>query len=246
MISIVWYKQLTMYGPLLISIEGNIGAGKSTILAMISDMYKTKQDKIVFLKEPVELWYNIKDECGKTILERFYEHPKDNAFAFQIMACVTRTSIIKDAINKNKHCEIIICERSIEADSKIFAKMLHDDGLMTKLEHDIYLLLYRENIEKYTVDGIIYISTNPDKCYERIQQRNREGEQNIEKSYLIKCDQYHTNWLLNDHIDNTVLLELDTSRDIDITNPIQYGLWLDKITEFINKVKGEKNNKNIG
>jgi deoxyadenosine/deoxycytidine kinase len=233
-----------MTRPLLISIEGNIGAGKTTILKMITDMYSTSQDKIVFLKEPVELWYNIKDESGKTMLENFYENPKKNAFAFQIMACVTRTSIIKNAMNENKNCEIILCERSIEADSKIFAKMLYDDGLMSKMEHSIYMLLYNENIADYSVDGIIYISTNPDKCHERVQKRNREGESNIAMDYLVKCDKYHMDWLLDDHIENdTHILELDTSKDIDILNPKQYQLWVNKISSFIDDVKKGKMEK---
>ncbi len=233
-----------MTRPLLISIEGNIGAGKTTILKMISDMYSTSQDKIVFLKEPVELWYNIKDESGKTMLENFYENPKKNAFAFQIMACVTRTSIIKNAMKENKNCEIVLCERSIEADSKIFAKMLYDDGLMSKMEHSIYMLLYNENIADYSVDGIIYISTNPDKCHERVQKRNREGESNIEMDYLVKCDKYHMDWLLDDHIENNShILELDTSKDIDILNPKQYQLWVNKISSFIDDVKKAKMEK---
>uniref|UniRef100_A0A6C0AU65 Deoxynucleoside kinase domain-containing protein n=1 Tax=viral metagenome TaxID=1070528 RepID=A0A6C0AU65_9ZZZZ len=233
-----------MTRPLLISIEGNIGAGKTTILKMISDMYSTSQDKIVFLKEPVELWYNIKDESGKTMLENFYENPKKNAFAFQIMACVTRTSIIKNAMKEHKNCEIVLCERSIEADSKIFAKMLYDDGLMSKMEHSIYMLLYNENIADYSVDGIIYISTNPDKCYERVQKRNREGESNIEMDYLVKCDKYHMDWLLDDHIDNNSnILELDTSKDIDILNPKQYQFWVNKISSFIDDVKKGKMEK---
>ena len=233
-----------MTTPLLISIEGNIGAGKTTILKMVSDMYSKNLDKIVFLKEPVELWYNIQDETGKTMLENFYENPKHNAFAFQIMACVTRTSIIKRAMEENKHCEIVLCERSIEADSKIFAKMLYDDGLMSKMEYAIYTLLYNENIAQYSVDGIIYISTNPDKCYERVQKRNREGESNIEMDYLVKCDKYHMDWLLDDHVDNdSQVLALDTSKDIDILNPKQYQLWVNQISSFIDDVKKNKMKK---
>jgi len=178
------------------------------------------------------------------MLENFYENPKKNAFAFQIMACVTRTSIIKNAMNENKNCEIILCERSIEADSKIFAKMLYDDGLMSKMEHSIYMLLYNENIADYSVDGIIYISTNPDKCHERVQKRNREGESNIAMDYLVKCDKYHMDWLLDDHIENdTHILELDTSKDIDILNPKQYQLWVNKISSFIDDVKKGKMEK---
>ena len=124
--------------------------------------------------------------------------------------------------------------------------MLYDDGLMSKIEYSIYTLLYNENIAQYSVDGLIYISTNPDKCYERVQKRNREGESNIEMEYLVKCDKYHMDWLLDDHVDNdSQVLELDTSQDIDILNPKQYQLWVNKISSFIDEVKKEKMKKEL-
>ena len=48
-------------------------------------------------------------------------------------------------------------------------------------------------------------------------------------------------WLLNDHVDNdSQVLELDTSKDIDILNPKQYQLWVNKIGSFIDNVKNQK------
>jgi deoxyadenosine/deoxycytidine kinase len=112
------------------------------------------------------------------------------------------------------------------------------------MEYAIYTLLYNENIAQYSVDGIIYISTNPDKCYERVQKRNREGESNIEMDYLVKCDKYHMDWLLDDHVDNdSHVLALDTSKDIDILNPKQYQLWVNQISSFIDDVKKSKMKK---
>ena len=50
----------------IVSIEGNIGSGKSTLLANLKK-YFNKETNIVFLKEPVDEWSNIKDENGTTI-----------------------------------------------------------------------------------------------------------------------------------------------------------------------------------
>ena len=70
-----------MTQPIIISIEGNIGAGKTTILEEL----KTRMGNssyIKFVKEPVDIWETVRDEDGKTILEKFYEDSKKYAFQF--------------------------------------------------------------------------------------------------------------------------------------------------------------------
>ena len=57
--------------PVVLSIEGNIGSGKSTILKFLKENNTTND--IIFLKEPVDKWENIKDVEGTTILEHFYK-----------------------------------------------------------------------------------------------------------------------------------------------------------------------------
>ena len=58
----------------IISIEGNIGSGKSTFITYLKE--KTTMD-IVFVDEPVDEWSQIKDTDGKSILEKFYENQKE-------------------------------------------------------------------------------------------------------------------------------------------------------------------------
>ena len=179
--------------PLIISIEGNIGSGKSTLLQNLQTKYHDKN--YVFVKEPVDLWEYVTDEQGKTILENFYEDPPKYSFAFQMMAFTTRMSILKKAIQENPQAEVIICERSIEADKHIFAQMLYDDKLMNKMEYKIYTDLAKEYIYDNPLDAIVYFYTTGEKCFERIQKRSRTGESNIEASYLAKCETYHNKWL---------------------------------------------------
>jgi deoxycitidine kinase/deoxyguanosine kinase len=65
----------------LISIEGNIGAGKSTLIETL----KTRFPNVVFVDEPVDVWSTVTDKDGTTILEKYYADQKRYAFAFQMM-----------------------------------------------------------------------------------------------------------------------------------------------------------------
>ena len=52
---------------MIISVEGNIGTGKSTFLRIIRDKYK--DSNIIFLDEPLDKWLELKDTDGENILE---------------------------------------------------------------------------------------------------------------------------------------------------------------------------------
>jgi len=56
----------------VISIEGNIGTGKSTLLNLLEDKFKN----IVFVKEPVDEWIKLKNNNNENILELFYTDKK--------------------------------------------------------------------------------------------------------------------------------------------------------------------------
>ena len=58
---------MTTEQPIIISVEGNIGSGKSTLVDRLKDIYQNKGD-IHFLQEPVDLWNTITDDDGCTIL----------------------------------------------------------------------------------------------------------------------------------------------------------------------------------
>ena len=115
--------------PLIFSIDGNIGSGKSTIINhLINSNITIENYNLIFLPEPVDVWNEIKDSSGVTILEKYYADPKKYAFSFQMMAYITRLSQIKMAIKNNPINSIIITERCLFTDREIFAKMLYDSG----------------------------------------------------------------------------------------------------------------------
>ena len=176
----------------IISIEGNIGSGKSTFVEQLKQTLKN--DNICFLQEPVEQWNKIVDKDGINILEHYYKDNKRWAFSFQMMAYISRLTLLKKAIESNY--EIIITERSLYTDKHVFCQMLYDNDLIEDIEFTIYNKWFEEfNI----LENIqyVYLKTDPEISYERVIKRSRSGE-TIPLSYLINCSDYHDTWLSNE------------------------------------------------
>jgi len=173
----------------LVSIEGNIGAGKSTLIEKL----KQELSGVVFVDEPVEEWESIQED-GVTILEKYYGDQKRYAFAFQMMAFITRVRRLREAIVSNPN-SVIITERSVFTDFEIFAKMLHDEGKIENIEYQIYTRWFEEFTADISVRGIIYVRETPETCAEHVTMRNRKGE-SIPLEYLKQCHEYHEKWLM--------------------------------------------------
>ena len=230
--------------PILVSLEGNIGAGKSTLLEALAQRLGEQVSSVgstnwIFLREPVHIWDEIRDSEGTTILSKFYANPAKYAFAFQIMAYTTRLHELRRLLRENPQCRGVICERSLEADKHIFAKMLHSDGLIEDVMYNIYERFFNEYEDMYKVSGIIYVDADPEVCHQRIIKRSRDGETNITLEYLTKCRDYHSAWLVdkptNSSSHNT-MLHLNTNQvaTFDLDDPNDVGhLWLNQIVGFL-------------
>jgi deoxyadenosine/deoxycytidine kinase len=185
----------------LVSIEGNIGSGKSTILKFLKSL---KSDNIVFVDEPVNKWKEIVVD-GKNALEHFYDDIPKNAFWFQVLAYITRLKDLIQVIDNNPN-KIIICERSIYTDKMIFAKMLYSSGHISKIEWATYCYWFDTFKEKSRPDIILYVNTEPKECMNRIVKRNREEEVGkINLKYLQMCHQHHQDWLCDDMSDINII-----------------------------------------
>ena len=180
----------------IFNIEGNIGSGKSTLVRILEKNMKCINSiPIIYVQEPVDEWNTIKDKNGMTILEKFYNDQHKYAFSFQMMAYISRLSIVKRIIRTNPNA-IIICERSVFTDKEVFAKMLYADGKIEEVNYQIYLQWFNEFIDDIPISGIIYVNTTPENSKMRVDFRARVGE-NIQLEYLKKCHNYHNEWLMN-------------------------------------------------
>ena len=137
---------------MIISIEGNIGSGKSTILTMLRDLLKDNEN-IIFVDEPVSEWANVKDN-NRNILELFYQDKKTYSFCFQILAYITRLRKLLDL--KDRESKIIICERSIYTDKYVFAKMLYQQNHINEIEWQSYNYWFDSFKKETKLDKIIY------------------------------------------------------------------------------------------
>jgi len=214
--------------PIIISIEGNIGTGKSTLIEKVQEHFQKSKLNIKFgyIPEPVNVWNSVTDDEGMTILEKYYGNQKKYAFSFQMMAYISRLSIMRKTIQLEEY-DIIIVERSIFTDCEVFAKMLYADGKIETIEYNIYMKWFNEFIGDLPNIWHIYIQADPLISLERVLKRGRQGE-NIPLSYLETCHEYHENWLLKNQ--NVPTLLLDGNRNMEEAD---YAEWLEKITDFI-------------
>ena len=232
----------------IVSIEGNIGSGKSTLLETLKTIFK-ENSNVLFLREPVDEWEKIKDKDGNTMLQKFYANQKEYSFAFQMMAYISRLTILRETVRdimnkvslnqdkndndkKEKDKYIIITERSLYTDKFVFAKMLYDQGKIEDVMYQIYLNWFDEFAKDFPVNDVIYVNTDPTKCYERIHKRARVGEEVIPLAYLTACHDYHNAFL--DESTGIKATQLVLNGNLDIFQNSQIvDDWIMSIKNFL-------------
>lgn len=210
---------------LVISIDGNIGSSKSTMLEFLRTNYP---DEYVYVDEPLNKWDQIKDSSGQTILQKFYADQQKYGFPFQTMALLSRLISIRDAIASNPG-KTIISERSLYTDKLVFAKMLFEGGIIEDVNYQIYLSCFDAFISQCPVDAVIYIKTDAIVCRSRITKRLREGEQGIPIDYLENCEKYHDEMVAEM---NRPTLVLNGNTDLK-DKPDLFAEWGQRIKEFV-------------
>jgi deoxyadenosine/deoxycytidine kinase len=212
-------KQSTYtHKPILISIEGNIGAGKSYLLSNL----RKNHPEWCFIDEPVEFWESLKNDAKESLLEVFYKDQRRWSYTFQNCALLSRFNNIETTIsdfatnaaakfNKEQAAlpeaerstgpmkpvpQVFITERCLDTDHEVFAKMLHADGQLDNLEFDLYERWFNLLGKSATpLSAIVYVDTVPTTCSERITLRSREGEGGIPLAYLTSLDTFQRNWI---------------------------------------------------
>ena len=116
---------------MILTIEGNIGSGKSTLVKQLRQELATKW---TFLDEPVDEWLELKDESGRSLIELFYADKKRYSYTFQNYAYITRMRKLMETKSQN----VNVTERCVLTDKHVFAQMLTDDGYMNKMEDQMY------------------------------------------------------------------------------------------------------------
>jgi deoxyadenosine/deoxycytidine kinase len=184
----------------MILLEGNIGAGKSTVGRAL------KSEGIFdFIEEPVAKWQT---GFASNLLESFYRDMNRWAFTFQILAFITRAKTWQEILAETEH-ERVILERSIFTDRHVFARNIYHIGAMTETEWQIYCGLWDFLVTNYCLepDCIVYLRTPANVCLERIRLRGRGEETDISLEYLEQLEALHDDWLLD--LDHPHVVTLD-------------------------------------
>jgi deoxyadenosine/deoxycytidine kinase len=190
--------------PIVISIEGNIGVGKSTLTKIISHLLKYDCEIIY---ESVELWQTITDSKNNNILQLFYEDKIKWAFTFQMIVGLSNMQNLCNVLKLTKK-KYIFLDRSFMTSKYTFEKMLYDNGTINTIQHTAYNMLckhYESTIMEEYKHLYIYLKCDPVVSLERIKKRNRSEESNITLEYLEELNKYHDNWLLKK--DNVLVID---------------------------------------
>ena len=167
-------KQLKQI-PCIVCIEGNIGAGKTTIINTL------KQNNFKTIEEPVKnIW--------KQYLPIFYNNKKRWSFCFQ-MEILHWFTELQTIINTFDYNQLIIIERSALSAIEIFTKDLLENEYLSEWEYTLLLKFYF--LIQWKPNYIIYLKCDPDIALNRIQKRNRKGESKINKKLITSLHQKH-------------------------------------------------------
>jgi deoxyadenosine/deoxycytidine kinase len=212
---------------LIVSLEGNIGSGKTTFFEYLKECHFIK--KVSFCEEPVKVWETIKNKDNKNILECFYGDQVKYSFHFQMVAYISRLNLLKETLKENP--DIIITERSLYTDLNVFAKMLYESDHMSLLEYNIYNKWFSNFLNDIPNIYYVYINTSPAICEQRITLRARQGE-NVPLAYLVKCKKYHDTWFDKMKLKNYLMI----NGDIDAS---AHTLWKNKLDQFIENLNND-------
>ena len=186
-------------GGMYVAVAGNIGAGKSSLTRILSQRYHLS---------PV---YEAVDE--NPYLEDFYRDMARYAFHSQIFFLATRLRQHLRQVNPGRR---VIQDRTVYEDAAIFARVLHEDGVMDARDHVSYRTLYQAvTAALRPPDLLIYLRASLPTLRRHIRQRGRPYEADIQDAYLERLGGLYERWIEDYDLSPVVVVPVD---DLDFVN----------------------------
>ncbi|GAB2550197.1 deoxynucleoside kinase [Rufibacter soli] len=194
-----------------IAVVGNIGAGKTTLATKLAQHFKWE----VFLEAVDDNPY----------LKDFYDDMPRWAFHLQVFFLNSR---FNQVLKINERTNGVVQDRTIYEDAYIFAKNLHQSGMMSDRDFQNYFNLFQSmtNMVK-APDLLVYLKADLPKLIGQIQKRGRDYEENISLSYLKNLNEHYEQWISGYH--QGKLLVIDVNNMDFVQNPEDLGLIIDRI-----------------
>lgn len=196
-----------------IAIEGNIGAGKTTLTNMIAEDFNAKIILERFADNP--------------FLPKFYEDNERYAFPLEMSFLADRYQQLSDDL-----AQFDLFKNFIVSDYYIFKSLIFAQVTLLKEEYFLYRkmfdIMYKE-ISK--PDLYIYLYQETPRLIENIKKRGRDYEQNIAPEYLDKIHSGYATFIKTE--ENLKTLVIDVSNKDFVNNPEDYK----EIIELIKNVE---------
>ena len=181
-----------------IAIEGNIGAGKTTLSNMLAEDYNAKQVLERFADNP--------------FLPKFYEDKDRFAFPLEMSFLADRYQQLTDDL-----AQFDLFKSFIISDYYIFKSLIFAQVTLADDEYSLYRRMFDIMYNEITKpDLYIYLYQNTERLLENIKNRGRDYEQNISGDYLQKIHKGYTNFIQSESTLNTLVIdvsELDFVKD---------------------------------
>ncbi|MGJ8762312.1 2-amino-4-hydroxy-6-hydroxymethyldihydropteridine diphosphokinase [Polaribacter sp. R2A056_3_33] len=195
-----------------IAIEGNIGAGKTTLANLLSNDFNAKMVLERFADNP--------------FLPKFYEDKERYAFPLEMSFLADRYQQLTDDL-----AQFDLFKSFIISDYYIFKSLIFAQVTLQKEEYLLYRkmfdLMYKEITKP---DLYIYLFQNTERLLENIKNRGRSYEQNIEPEYLKRIHNGYKNFIKTEKSLNLQVIDVS---DMDfLNNQDDYKNIVNKIKQF--------------
>lgn len=169
-------------------LEGNIGAGKSTLANGLAACGKYR-----VRKEPVAEWQNT---GGYNLLALLGLDRQKWLYVFQTLVLATLTKRVRQ-IEKPTEGKPCILERSANCALKVFARDGHEQGFLSNEEMAVLKMLH-ETLADKSQAVYIYVRTPPEISYERMAARGRTEEKRLPEEYFVRLHTLMDQWLMQE------------------------------------------------
>lgn len=195
-----------------IAIEGNIGAGKTTLANKISDDFNGKLVLERFADNP--------------FLPKFYEDQSRYAFPLEMSFLADRYQQFSDDTSQYDLFKSFMVSDYDIYKSLIFAQVTLQEEEF-KLYRKLFNLMYKE-VKKPKI--YVYLYQTTERLLENIKKRGRDYEQNIAPDYLESINKGYFEFLKSHPGQNNLIIELG---DLDfVAHKEDYQTIIDKILKF--------------
>ncbi|ATA75007.1 2-amino-4-hydroxy-6-hydroxymethyldihydropteridine diphosphokinase [Capnocytophaga sp. H2931] len=195
-----------------IAIEGNIGAGKTTLATKIAEDFNAKLILERFSDNP--------------FLPKFYENPKRYGFTLEMSFLTERYQAVSE-----KLMQLDLFKQFVVSDYDIFKSLIFSKVTLTEDEFILYRkLFYILHNQIIKPDLYVYLYQNTDRLIENIAKRGRSYEKNISADYLKRIQEEYLSFIQQSNMENTLIIDI-TCLDF-VKNKEDYDYIIQKISNF--------------